>query len=310
MRVSLISEGTYPHSFGGVSVWCDQLVRRSTSVDFTLVSLVATGTEQPVLAAAGERHGPDHHPAVGTGGPAPVAALPQRPLRVPRRCSGTSCGACSPSATPAPSGGSAQVLRLLFDFAQREDLSAALGSEDALAVLTRAWSEPWSRARHAGDDAERRRHRPGAARPLAAAAGPPAGGHRGGALRGERARGAAGAGRPVDARLGPAPHRARRLPARALPRATAGAPTGGRSRRCTWRSCGCCAPTPTAQAALITPGNVYNRRGSSGSAPIPASSGRSTTGSTRPSSRRSRASPPSPPSAGPGVSTPSRTCTP
>ena len=48
MRVSLISEGAYPHSFGGVSVWCDQLVRRSTSVEFNLVSLVATGNEAPV----------------------------------------------------------------------------------------------------------------------------------------------------------------------------------------------------------------------------------------------------------------------
>ena len=39
-----------------------------------------------------------------------------------------------------------QVLRRMFDFAQREDLSAALAGEDALTILTRAWSEPWSDA--------------------------------------------------------------------------------------------------------------------------------------------------------------------
>ena len=309
MRVSLISEGAYPHSFGGVSVWCDQLVRRSTSVDFTLVSLVATGNEQPVWQLPENVTGLTTIPLWGPAAPrrsrlSRSARSEFRPLLWDLlRCL---LAERDPSAEPR----FGQVLRLLFDFAQREDLSAALGSEDALAVLTRAWSEPSSRARHAGDDPERRRHRPGAARPLAAAAGPPAGGHRGGALRGERARGAAGAGRPVDARLGPAPHRARRLPARALPRIPPGPlPVAGQGA------------APGVPAAAVRPRLPRRRRssrpatsttgrGSSGSAPIPASSGRSTTGSIRPSSRRSRASPPCPPSAGPGASTPSRTCTP
>jgi hypothetical protein len=46
MEVALIGEGTYPHQFGGVSVWCDQLVRGMTDYDFKLVALVATGAEQ------------------------------------------------------------------------------------------------------------------------------------------------------------------------------------------------------------------------------------------------------------------------
>ncbi len=48
MDVTLTSEGAYPHSFGGVSVWCDQLVRRSSGIRFDLVSLVATGSEPTV----------------------------------------------------------------------------------------------------------------------------------------------------------------------------------------------------------------------------------------------------------------------
>ena len=48
MDVTLTSEGAYPHSFGGVSVWCDQLVRRLSGIRFDLVSLVATGTEPTV----------------------------------------------------------------------------------------------------------------------------------------------------------------------------------------------------------------------------------------------------------------------
>ena len=45
MRVVLTAEGTYPHQFGGVSVWCDQLVRGLAGYEFTVVALVATGTE-------------------------------------------------------------------------------------------------------------------------------------------------------------------------------------------------------------------------------------------------------------------------
>src|SRR5947208_7299058 len=48
MDVAFISEATYPHFFGGVSVWCDQLVRGMTGYDFHVVNLVATGTEPMV----------------------------------------------------------------------------------------------------------------------------------------------------------------------------------------------------------------------------------------------------------------------
>src|ERR1700733_9975218 len=45
MDVALIGEGTYPYQFGGVSVWCDQLVRGMPDYNFHVVGLVATGTE-------------------------------------------------------------------------------------------------------------------------------------------------------------------------------------------------------------------------------------------------------------------------
>ena len=37
MKVALIAEGTYPHQLGGVSVWCDQLVRGMPDHTFVLV---------------------------------------------------------------------------------------------------------------------------------------------------------------------------------------------------------------------------------------------------------------------------------
>lgn len=45
MKVTLTAEGTYPHQFGGVSVWCDQLVRTLPGYQFDVVALVATGAE-------------------------------------------------------------------------------------------------------------------------------------------------------------------------------------------------------------------------------------------------------------------------
>ncbi|MEU3978972.1 GT4 family glycosyltransferase PelF [Streptomyces sp. NPDC026672] len=47
-RVTLLTEGTYPHSHGGVSVWCDQLVRGMPDVGFEVLAVTGTGRE-PVV---------------------------------------------------------------------------------------------------------------------------------------------------------------------------------------------------------------------------------------------------------------------
>lgn len=48
MRVVLITEGTYPHVRGGVSVWVDQLIRGMADTSFEVVALTATGVDTPV----------------------------------------------------------------------------------------------------------------------------------------------------------------------------------------------------------------------------------------------------------------------
>ncbi|BBC30100.1 Glycosyl transferase [Streptomyces graminofaciens] len=47
-RVTLLTEGTYPHSHGGVSVWCDQLVQGMPDLDFDVIAVTGTGRE-PVV---------------------------------------------------------------------------------------------------------------------------------------------------------------------------------------------------------------------------------------------------------------------
>ena len=73
MDVALIGEGTYPHQFGGVSVWCDQLVRGMPDYDFLLVALTATGAE-PVRWSL-----PDNVASVGCLRAAGFEALDSQP---------------------------------------------------------------------------------------------------------------------------------------------------------------------------------------------------------------------------------------
>ena len=49
LSVCLVTEGTYPHYKGGVSTWCDLLVRGLPEVRFVLVSLVADPSALPVF---------------------------------------------------------------------------------------------------------------------------------------------------------------------------------------------------------------------------------------------------------------------
>ena len=44
-RVTLLTEGTYPHSHGGVSVWCDQLFQGMPDLDFDVIAVTGTGRE-------------------------------------------------------------------------------------------------------------------------------------------------------------------------------------------------------------------------------------------------------------------------
>ncbi|WP_181798309.1 DUF3492 domain-containing protein, partial [Streptomyces sp. WELS2] len=52
----MLTEGTYPHSHGGVSVWCDQLVQGMPDLDFDVVAVTGTGREPVVWELPGHVH--------------------------------------------------------------------------------------------------------------------------------------------------------------------------------------------------------------------------------------------------------------
>jgi polysaccharide biosynthesis protein PelF len=142
MDVALIGEGTYPHQFGGVSVWCDQLVRGMPDYDFSLVALVATGAE-PVRWSLPENVTSVH--SVPLWGPPPPGPAVGRRGR--RRSRAVPCPALSDliDILLAPPGDAqdrfADILRELFEFSQSESLSASLSSDWAVSLLSEAWRD-------------------------------------------------------------------------------------------------------------------------------------------------------------------------
>jgi polysaccharide biosynthesis protein PelF len=75
-RVLMITEGTYPYVIGGVSTWCDQILRRTPEIDWQLLPVTAGGrTSTPMFtlpphvttAPAIDLWGPDSPPRRGMG---------------------------------------------------------------------------------------------------------------------------------------------------------------------------------------------------------------------------------------------------
>ena len=135
-----MTEGTYPHSFGGVSVWCDQLVRGMPDNPFHLVALVGAADERVVWVQ-----------------PANVASVTAntlwgaRPTRKPGRPARRRFGQLVRSffavlLDPREDGEDAEQwfaaeLRAMFEYAQEEDLSGALRTEDTLRGLLDTWRD-------------------------------------------------------------------------------------------------------------------------------------------------------------------------
>lgn len=50
MEIALVTEGTYPYYMGGVSVWCDQLIRGMPEHHFSVVAISVNGLEQSIFS--------------------------------------------------------------------------------------------------------------------------------------------------------------------------------------------------------------------------------------------------------------------
>ena len=48
MKIALITEGTYPYVHGGVSMWCDRLMRKIPEIEFTVYAIAPAVGSDPV----------------------------------------------------------------------------------------------------------------------------------------------------------------------------------------------------------------------------------------------------------------------
>lgn len=136
MRIALISEGCYPFVRGGVTTWCDQLIRGLPQHNFEIVTLLGVGTEPVVLEMPSNVTGLQRIPLWG----------PRRRDRVPR---GLTKGEFEASfalvlsslvrSYPGALSDFVSGLRRLHQWAQGHDLHAALASQRATEMVIDHW---------------------------------------------------------------------------------------------------------------------------------------------------------------------------
>ena len=140
MKIALTAEGTYPHQFGGVSVWCDQLVRGLPDYDFDLVALVATGAEPVRWELPGNVAGLKVVPLWGDAAPGgPGVALAAAPVRP--------AGGRADRRAPGPGRRGPGPVRRRHARAVRVraagEPGAELASERSVAAAREAWRRHW-----------------------------------------------------------------------------------------------------------------------------------------------------------------------
>ncbi|MFI9610322.1 GT4 family glycosyltransferase PelF [Streptomyces sp. NPDC052023] len=137
-HVTMLTEGTYPHVHGGVSTWCDQLVRGMPEVDFHIVSLTGSGREPVAWELP-----PNvcRHTSVPTWGPRPGHR--RAPYgRARRRFLDTYERLLLSFLDPQARCDFGEALYELAELARDGRLPAALRTESALRSLMWIWTMP------------------------------------------------------------------------------------------------------------------------------------------------------------------------
>jgi len=139
VSVTLLTEGTYPHGHGGVSVWCDQLVRGMPDIGFRVIAVTGTGREPLAWQLPAQVRGVDCVPLWGP----PPAVRPRAPRgREMRTFLAGYERFLLALLDPAQEHAFAPELYRLAEYAERGTLSAALASESAARALARIWTRP------------------------------------------------------------------------------------------------------------------------------------------------------------------------
>ncbi|MCX4802038.1 GT4 family glycosyltransferase PelF [Streptomyces sp. NPDC058682] len=142
-HVTMLTEGTYPHVHGGVSTWCDQLVRGMPEVDFNVIALTGSGREPVTWELPRNVY---RHTAFPLWGPLPSrirrSALRGRAQRrFTEVYESFLLTLLDPEPDPARHSFS-EALRELAVLARAGKLAPALRSESVLRLLMTVWTRP------------------------------------------------------------------------------------------------------------------------------------------------------------------------
>ncbi|HXW82197.1 MAG TPA: GT4 family glycosyltransferase PelF [Acidimicrobiales bacterium] len=129
MDVTLITEGTFPHHLGGVSVWCDQLIREMPDHDFRVLAVSGTGTERDMWVLPANVTGVE---IVPLWAPSPGQRAPKK-LR--RRFGPVQERFLRSLAIDSQGDQFATSLRELAEFARAGELTPSMSSLEAVDLL-------------------------------------------------------------------------------------------------------------------------------------------------------------------------------
>lgn len=138
MRVTLLTEGTYPHAHGGVSVWCDQLVQGMPDVEFDVIAVTGTGNEELAWQLPGWVRKVTTAPLWGPAAP----GKPPRGREL-RRFLDAYERFLHSVLDPVYATHFGTELYGFADFARRGLLGPALRGEAALRTLQEVWTRPY-----------------------------------------------------------------------------------------------------------------------------------------------------------------------
>ncbi|MFF5183532.1 GT4 family glycosyltransferase PelF [Streptomyces sp. NPDC000345] len=136
-RVTLLTEGTYPHSHGGVSVWCDQLVQGMPDLDFDVIAVTGTGREPVVWDLPAHV---SHVLSVPLWGDPPEGRAPRGRAR--RELTARYEEFLTALLDPRAERGFAPALYAMARAAAGGALSPFLRGDRAITILTSVWNRP------------------------------------------------------------------------------------------------------------------------------------------------------------------------
>ncbi|MDD9381635.1 GT4 family glycosyltransferase PelF [Streptomyces sp. ZAF1911] len=138
-HVTMLTEGTYPHVHGGVSTWCDQLVRGMPEVDFNVIALTGSGREPVTWELPRNVY---RHTSVPLWGAPPARRLGSGLRGKTKRGFAETYETFLLSLLDPARGGFSESLRELALLARSGRLAAALRSESVLRLLMTVWTRP------------------------------------------------------------------------------------------------------------------------------------------------------------------------